>query len=81
MQVQVLSHAPMNANEPMNTNMNPPLLVDIGANLAHRRFDSDRDAVLARARAAGVTRQVITGTSVTVSHTTTKLTTHHPNKL
>jgi TatD DNase family protein len=39
-------------------------LVDIGVNLAHRRFDADRDEVLARARAAGVTRLVITGTSV-----------------
>ena len=38
-------------------------LVDIGANLAHDSFDDDRDEVLARARAAGVTRLVITGSS------------------
>ena len=81
MQVQVLSHAPMNANEPMNTHMNPPMLVDIGANLAHRRFDSDRDAVLARARAAGVTRQIVTGTSVAVSQAAAELAARHPGEL
>jgi TatD DNase family protein len=39
-------------------------LVDIGANLAHDSFDADRDAVLARAREAGVTRIVVTGSSL-----------------
>jgi TatD DNase family protein len=39
-------------------------LVDIGANLAHDSFDADRDAVLARARGAGVTRIVVTGSSL-----------------
>lgn len=38
-------------------------LVDIGANLAHDSFDDDRDEVLSRARDAGVTRLVITGSS------------------
>ena len=38
-------------------------LVDIGANLAHDSFDDDRDAVLDRARSAGVTRIVVTGSS------------------
>lgn len=36
---------------------------DIGANLAHDSFDADRDAVLQRAREAGVTRIVVTGSS------------------
>ena len=31
-------------------------MIDIGANLAHDTFDHDRDAVLERARGAGVTR-------------------------
>ncbi|RME25648.1 MAG: hydrolase TatD [Deltaproteobacteria bacterium] len=39
-------------------------LIDIGVNLAHRRFDKDRDAVVARARAVGVGTMVLTGTSV-----------------
>ncbi len=38
-------------------------LVDIGINLTHRSFDRDRDAVIARGVAAGVTTLVITGTS------------------
>jgi TatD DNase family protein len=39
-------------------------LVDIGINLSHRQFGSDRDAVVARAQAAGVRRILVTGTSV-----------------
>jgi TatD DNase family protein len=42
-------------------------LVDIGVNLAHRRFDADRDEVIARAAAAGVKRLVITGTNLAAS--------------
>jgi TatD DNase family protein len=38
-------------------------LIDIGANLAHDSFDADRDAVLARARQAGVTAIIVTGSS------------------
>ena len=38
-------------------------LIDIGANLAHDSFDSDRDDVLDRAAEAGVTRIVLTGSS------------------
>ena len=38
-------------------------LIDIGANLTHDSFDRDRDAVLARARDAGVTRMIVTGAS------------------
>lgn len=37
------------------------MLIDIGANLAHDSFDADREAVLARAAAAGVEAIVITG--------------------
>ncbi len=42
-------------------------LIDIGVNLANRQFQRDLDDVLARARAAGVERFVITGTSLDVS--------------
>ena len=38
-------------------------LIDIGANLSHDSFDHDRDAVLARAQAAGVARMIVTGAS------------------
>jgi TatD DNase family protein len=39
-------------------------LVDIGANLTHASFRDDLDAVLARARAHGVARIIVTGSSV-----------------
>jgi TatD DNase family protein len=39
-------------------------LVDIGANLSHKSFRSDLDAVLQRARDAGVRRILVTGTGV-----------------
>jgi TatD DNase family protein len=38
-------------------------LIDIGANLGHESFAHDLDAVLARARAAGVVQMVVTGAS------------------
>ena len=38
-------------------------LIDIGANLGHDSFDHDRDAVLQRARDAGVAQLVVTGAS------------------
>ncbi len=45
----------------MHTSDTP--LIDIGANLTHESFDHDREAVLDRARAAGVTKLVVTGAS------------------
>lgn len=38
-------------------------LIDIGANLTHESFDHDREAVLQRARAAGVAKMIVTGAS------------------
>lgn len=42
----------------------PATLVDIGANLTHDSFDHDRDAVITRAQAAGVTQFVVTGSDL-----------------
>lgn len=42
-------------------------LIDIGVNLTHDSFDPDRDDVLERAGAVGVTRMIVTGTTVTAS--------------
>ncbi|WP_081136462.1 TatD family hydrolase [Halomonas sp. BC2] len=39
-------------------------LVDIGANLTHESFQRDLSDVIARARAANVTRMIVTGTDV-----------------
>jgi TatD DNase family protein len=56
-------------------------LIDIGANLTHDSFDADRNDVLARAVAAGVTRIVVTGTSVTSSAQAAQLCDAHPTML
>jgi len=39
-------------------------LVDIGANLAHDSFNADREAVIERARAAGVVAMIVTGSTL-----------------
>ena len=39
-------------------------LIDIGVNLTHESFDDDRDEVLERAARVGVTRMIVTGTTV-----------------
>jgi TatD DNase family protein len=41
----------------------PHPLVDIGVNLAHRSFDTDRDEVVARAKGQSV-QLIITGTDL-----------------
>jgi len=56
-------------------------IIDIGANLTHDSFDADRDAVLSRAAAAGVTRLIVTGTSVTSSVQAGALCEAHPGTL
>ena len=48
-------------------------MIDIGANLAHRQFESDRDEVVVRARSAGVKGIVVTGTSVSESRAAVQL--------
>mgnify|MGYP001812690892 FL=1 len=56
-------------------------LVDIGANLAHDSFDDDRDEVLQRAAAAGVSRIVVTGSSDDSNEKAARLAEQHPGAL
>ena len=56
-------------------------LIDIGANLTHDSFDHDRDAVLQRARAAGVARMIVTGASREHSSKALALAQQHPGEL
>lgn len=56
-------------------------LIDIGANLTHDSFDHDRDAVLQRARDAGVARMVVTGASREHSPKALALARAHPGEL
>lgn len=56
-------------------------LIDIGANLTHDSFDRDRDAVLQRARAAGVVSQIVTGASLEHSEKALALALQYPGEL
>jgi len=56
-------------------------LVDIGINLAHKSYHSDRAAVIRRAQEAGVRRMGITGTSVASTRAAIDLARAHPGTL
>lgn len=56
-------------------------LIDIGVNLAARQFSADQEAVIRRAREAGVERMVVTGTSIAASKAAAALTEAHPGVL
>jgi len=56
-------------------------LIDIGANLSHDSFDQDRDAVLQRARDAGIAQLVVTGASREHSPKALALALAHPGFL
>jgi TatD DNase family protein len=56
-------------------------LIDIGCNLTHDSFDSDRDEVLARAHDAGVVQMVVTGASADGSRAALQLALDHPGTL
>ena len=53
-------------------------LIDIGANLADASFDSDRDAVIERAAAAGVAHMIVTGTGLEESEAALALAEENP---
>ncbi len=56
-------------------------LIDIGANLAHDSFDDDRAEAIERARQAGVSRIVVTGSSVESSAAAADLAGRYPGHL
>ncbi len=56
-------------------------LIDIGVNLTSKRFDRDRDAILDRAREAGVQAMIITGTTPQASVEAVELAEQHPHLL
>jgi TatD DNase family protein len=55
-------------------------LVDIGINLAHDSFDSDREATIERAVSAGVSHFLITGSSVASTRTAIEWVRRHPDR-
>jgi TatD DNase family protein len=56
-------------------------LIDVGSNLTHTSFAADLLQVIARAAAAGVTRQVVTGADLESSRAAAALAEAHPNAL
>ncbi len=58
-----------------------PALLDIGINLAHDSFDHDRDAVIERAAEVGVTRMLITGSSLASTQAAIALVQQHPAQM
>jgi TatD DNase family protein len=61
--------------------VSPPPIIDIGVNLTHRQFAADRDQVIDRAIAAGVTTMILTGTSEASSRSAQALTATRPGVL
>lgn len=59
----------------------PYEIIDIGINLTHRSFRADREAVIARAVAAGVSTLIVTGTSVANSREGQRLASENPGRL
>jgi len=59
----------------------PASLIDIGVNLAHNGFATDRDAVLARASASGVVQMIVTGSSLESTRQALQLARTHPRRL
>jgi TatD DNase family protein len=58
-----------------------PALIDIGINLAHDSYDVDRDAVLARARHAGVIQMLVTGSTLASTRRAREFAGAHPGML
>lgn len=56
-------------------------LIDIGVNLMHRSFHADREQVVERAAAVGISPLIITGTSVRSSREASQYAARYPGKL
>ena len=59
----------------------PAPLIDIGINLVHDSYDSDRDAVIARALDVGVVQMMITGSCGASTRKAIALSLAHPGRL
>ena len=66
---------------PTASTVPPVAWIDIGINLAHDSFAADRDAVIARAQAAGVVQMVVTGSSAASTRAAVELARAHPRRL
>lgn len=64
-----------------NDSTGPAPLIDIGINLAHDSYDTDRSSVIARAQAAGIVQMIVTGSSAASSRQAVSLSRQHPGRL
>ncbi len=69
------------ARMPPSAPPHPPTLIDIGVNLAHDSYDADREAVIARAQAAGVAQMMVTGSCGPSTRRAIELARAHPGVL
>ena len=56
-------------------------MIDIGVNLTNARFDKDRDELILRAKAAGISSMLVTGTNVAESQKALELCENYDNYL
>ena len=56
-------------------------MIDIGVNLTNARFDKDRDALILRAKTAGISAMLVTGTNISESQNAAQLSAQYPNYL
>lgn len=56
-------------------------MIDIGVNLLNKQFRNDKEQVIERAKAAGVSHIILTGTSMTNSEASLKYASKHPKFL
>ena len=56
-------------------------LIDIGANLTHNSFDNDLSIVIQNAHLAGISRIIVTGTSIVESVRALELSKSYPEYL
>ena len=57
------------------------IIVDVGANLTNKKFARDLDAVIQRAKDAGVSKIMVTGTSMQASKDALRLSRLYPGSL
>jgi len=69
------------AGEIISKQLDNYIIVDIGANLTSKKFARDLDSVIKRAKDAGVTKIMVTGTSVTGSKDALRLSRLYPGSL
>jgi len=67
--------------KPVMDHLSNYIIVDIGANLTNKKFSRDLDQVIQRARDAGVTKIMVTGTSLHSTKEALRLTRLYPNTL